>query len=250
MPIARIRLVLLPALALALAPGAFAETVVIPNAQATVEGNESDVFPFGRSAASNEPYRYQQVYNAVGFGEQSDVITIEALYFRPDQNNAVNNTITVQSIEVRLSTTQVAADGLDNADFDNNIGPDATLVYSGSLNWPIPSSGSPHPFELPLEFTTPFVYDPSAGNLLLEVYNLSEVFPFEYSLDRQNSVDETSRVVEVVIPSTGEHVIPPVGVGSRGLVTQFVYTVPEASGSAASLVAILAIAVWKRGGNV
>jgi hypothetical protein len=247
MSIARIRLFLLPVMAIALAPGAFAETVVIPNAQATVEGNEANAFPFGRTAASNEPYRYQQVYNAVGFGEQTEPIMIEALNFRPDQNNGVNTPIVVQSIEVRLSTTQVAADGLDNAVFDNNIGPDATLVYSGSLNWPTPSSGSPHPFELPLLFTTPFVYDPSAGNLLLEVYNLSETFAFEYVLDTQNTVgDEISRVVEVVIPGTGAHEIPPVGTGSRGLVTQFVYTAPELGSIGAGLTALFALATLRR----
>jgi hypothetical protein len=250
MSIARVRLLLLPVLAMALAPGAFAATVVIPNAQATVEGNEANAFPFGRTAASNEPYRYQQVYNAVGFGEQAGPILIEALNFRPDKNNSVNNPITVQSIEVRLSTTQVAADGLDNVVFDNNIGPDATLVYAGSLNWPTPSSGSPHPFELPLVFTTPFVYDPSAGNLLLEVYNLSETFAFEYVLDTHNTLpgapDEISRIVEVVIPATGEHEIPPVGSGSRGLVTQFVYTAPELGSIGAGVAALFALATLRR----
>lgn len=247
MSIARIRLLLLPVLAIALAPGAFAATVVIPNAQTNVEGNEANAFPFGRTAASNEPYRYQQVYNASGFGEQAEPITIEALNFRPDHNNAVTNTITVQSIEVRLSTTQVAANGLDNVNFANNIGPDATLVYSGSLVWPIPSAGSPRPFELPLVFTTPFVYDPSAGNLLLEVYNLSEQFAFEYTLDTQNwPDDEISRIVEVVIPSSGEHEIPPVGSGSRGLVTQFVYTAPELGSIGAGITALFALATLRR----
>jgi hypothetical protein len=237
----------LPLLAITVAPAAFAATLVIPPAQESVEGNEADVFPFGRSAASNEPYRYQQVYNASGFGEQPEAITIDELRFRPDAGNQVDTTITVQSIEVRLSTTQVAADGLDNANFDNNIGPDAVLVYSGSLLWPIPSTGTvPRPFELPITLTTPFVYDPSAGNLLLEVYNLSDSFPFEYSLDRENAVDETSRVVEVVIPGTGDHVIPPVGTGSRGLVTQFVYNTPEPASVATGAMALLALASLRR----
>ena len=241
------RFVLLSLLAIVVAPTAFADMVVIPNAQTSVEGNEANAFPFGRTAASNEPYRYQQVFNASGFGEQAVPITIDEIRFRTDSNNTVATTITVQSIEVRFSTTQVAADGLDNVLFDNNIGPDATLVYSGGLVWPIPVlSAPPHPFEQTIPLTTSFVYDPSAGNLLLEVYNLSADFPFEYTMDTQNSVDETSRVVEVVIPGTGEHQISPVGTGSRGLVTQFVYTVPEPSSAWAGVVAAFGLLALRR----
>jgi hypothetical protein len=244
---ARIRLLLLPVFAIALAPAAFAATVVIPAAQEFVAGNEANAFPFGKTAASNEPYRYQQVYNASGFGEQAEPITIDEIRFRPDGNNQFLTGITVDSIEVRLSTTSTAADGLDNVDFDNNIGPDATLVYSGSLLWPIPSAGSPRPFELPITLTAPFVYDPSAGNLLLEVYNLSETFPLEYLLDTQNTPgDAISRVVEVVIPSSGEHEIPPVGTGSRGLITQFVYTAPEPASIGAGVAALFALATLRR----
>lgn len=243
---ARIQLLLLPVLAIALAPAAFAATVVIPAAKEFVDGNEANAFPFGKTAVSNNPYRYQQVYNASGFGEQVDPITIDEIRFRPDGTNQVVTSITIQSIEVRLSTTQVAADQLDNADFDNNIGPDATLVYSGNLIWPAPEAGDPRPFNLPITLSTPFEYDPSAGNLLLEVYNLSEIFPLEYVLDTQNSVDETSRVVEVTIPGSGEHQIPPVGTGSRGLITQFVYTAPEPGAIGAGITALFALATLRR----
>ncbi len=248
-PTLPIRFVLLSLMAIAIAPGAIAETVVIPNAQTSVEGNEANVLPFGRTVTSNEPYRYQQVYNASGFGEQSAPITIDEIRFRTDSNNTVATTITVGSLEVRLSTTQAAADGLDNVTFDNNIGPDATLVYAGGLLWPIPLlSAPPHPFEQTIVLTTPFEYDPSAGNLLLEIYNLSEVFPFEYTLDLQNTLsDEVSRAVENVVPSTGAHVIAtPQQNQSRGLVTQFVYNTPEAGTLGAGVVALCALVSLRR----
>ncbi len=243
------RFILLSLLAVVAAPAALADTVVIPNAQTSVEGNETDVFPFGRSVVSNEPFRYQQVYNASGFGEQAAPITIDELRFRPDSNNFFATTITVQSIEVRLSTTLAAADGLDNVDFDNNIGSGEALVFSGQLIWPIPTvTQAPRPFELVLPvLPRGFVYDPSAGNLLLEIFNLSDEFPFEYGFDRQNLVgDETSRVVEVVNPSTGVHSIAPVGIGSRGLVTQFVYNTPEPGTLGTGVAALFALAALGR----
>ena len=242
------RLLLLSLLAIVVAPAAFADTVVIPNAQTSVEGNEFNSFPFGRfNFFSNNPYRYQQVYNSSGFGEQTAQITIDEIRFRPDSNNSFATTMTVESIEVRLSTTAALADGLDNVNFDNNIGSDATLVYSGDLIWPIPTvTAAPRPFELVIPLTTSFVYDPSGGNLLLEIYNFSEVFPIAYQLDLENVVDETSRVVEVVIPGTGVHEVAPIGSSSSGLVTQFVYTVPEPSSAWAGVVAAFGLLALRR----
>ena len=242
------RLLLFSLLAIVVAPAAFADTVVIPNAQASVEGNEDNAFPFGRgSVFSNNPYRYQQVYNASGFGEQAGPITIDEIRFRPDSNNSSATTMTVGSIQVSLSSTTAAADGLNNVDFDQNIGSDGTVVYSGGLLWPIPTmTAAPRPFELAIPLTTSFVYDPSGGNLLLEIYNFSEVFPIAYQLDLENVVDETSRVVEVVIPGTGVHEVAPIGSSSSGLVTQFVYTVPEPSSAWAGVVAAFGLLALRR----
>ena len=233
-----------------MAPAAFADTLVIPAAQESVEGNEANAFPFGKTAVSNNPYRYQQVYNASGFsglGEPGDVVTISELRFRTDSTNQVPTTVNVNDIEVHLSTTAVAADGLDNEIFDNNIGPDDTIVFSGTRIFPVPTvTTAPRPFEVTIPIT-PFTYDPSEGNLLLEVYNFSEFFPLGYTLDLQNTVgDETSRVVEVIVPGTGNHVIPPVGIGSRGLVTQFVYTVPEAGALGTGMTALFALTALRR----
>lgn len=244
----RSHIFVLPLLAIVMAPAAFAATVVIPNAQETAEGNESNAFPFTRTATSNEPYRYQQVYNASGFGVQEAPITIDEIRFRPDSNNFEIAAVPVESIEVRLSTTTSAADGLDNVTFDNNIGAGATLVYSGPFTLPIPTvTTAPRPFEVVIPLSPQFVYDPSAGNLLVEIYNLSETIAFDYLLDQHNLVgDETSRVVEVVNPSTNEHLIPPIGSGSRGLVTQFVYNTPEAGALGTGVAACFALIALRR----
>lgn len=251
----RSHILVLPLLAITLAPAAFAATVVIPNAQESAEGNESNAFPFTRTPTSNEPYRYQQVYDASGFGAQEAPITIDEIRFRPDSNNFEVASILVQSIEVRLSTTQKSAncsspppDCLDNVIFDNNIGADAALVYSGPLTLPVPTNTvAPRPFEVAIPLTTQFVYDPSAGNLLVEIYNLSEIIESDYILDTHNLVgDEISRVVEVVVPGTSDHLIPPVGTGSRGLVTQFVYNTPESGTLGAGIAALFALVALRR----
>jgi hypothetical protein len=247
-PLPRPGVLLLGALALAgslHARVAGADTVVIPNAQTSSEGGASNVFPFGATVFSpNNPFRSQQVYGAVGFGVE-EPITITELRFRADTNNTFITPIVVQDIEVRLSTTAKEPDALDNVDHDANLGLDSTLVYDGGLNWPAPSAGIPRPFELPIVFTTPFEYDPTAGNLLVEVYNLSESFPLEYGLDAHSATDETSRVLELKNKETGDPVIP--AASTIGLVTQFVYTVPEAESLASSLVALLAVGALARG---
>ena len=242
------RLFLLSVFTMVVAQGAFAATVVIPNAQTSVEANESNAFPFGRTLTSKDPYRYQQVYNASGFGEQAAPITIDEIRFRPDSNNFFATAITVQSVQVWLSTTDAVADELDNVTFDNNIGTGASLVHSGELIWPMPTiTAEPRPFELVIRVRPRFEYDPSAGNLLLEVYNNSASFPVGYTLDLEEAVDETSRVVETVIPGTNTHEIAAIPAGtSRGLVTQFVYNTPEPGTLGTGIAALLALAALRR----
>ena len=55
--------------------------------------------------------------------------------------------------------------------FANNIGPDNTLVYSGSPTLSDAGCSGPGvcPFDLSLSFTTPFGYNPANGSLLVEL---------------------------------------------------------------------------------
>ena len=55
--------------------------------------------------------------------------------------------------------------------FDENHGADITLVYAGELTMSTQGAGpagGPNPFDYVIEFDEPFVYDSSAGNLLVE----------------------------------------------------------------------------------
>lgn len=79
----------------------------------------------------------------------------------------------MRSWEVRLCTTRRgpgAASAL-NARFDDNLGPDTTLVFSGDVSWTTQGDGpaeGPRAFDYIVLFQRPFLYDPGKGNLLID----------------------------------------------------------------------------------
>jgi hypothetical protein len=71
-----------------------ADTIVVPNL-ANVEGDNQNSFPF--DLRTTEPsMRYQQVYDAAGFGSLSGLIT--QIAYRPDarQGNPFSATLDIQ----------------------------------------------------------------------------------------------------------------------------------------------------------
>jgi PEP-CTERM motif len=119
-----------------------------------------DCIPFGCNFFDESNTDYQQVYGSTNF---SGPITITALeFFHTIDFSGGGTEPQAGSYVISLSTTQAAVNGLDATDLSNNLGPDNTTVYSGD----VPTlSGSVLKFIL----TTPFTYDPSKGNLLLDV---------------------------------------------------------------------------------
>jgi hypothetical protein len=226
------------------------DTVVIPAIYENVDGNSNLVFPFGALdlPPSNYPFRFQQVYGAAEFGELPEAITISAVRFRVDQGTGGRDPFSVQSLELRLGTTSKAPDALTSLELGSNIdGGDTTLVFTGELNWdPCDAGPCPLPaFDLEIAFSTPFVYDPTAGNLIVDFTNLSETYPIQL-FDVANTVgDGVSHVREVLDrDNTANHIF--VDPSTVGLVTQFVYTVPEPGAFASVAAALLAIAAVRR----
>lgn len=218
-----------------------------------VDGAQAFAFPFARGNPqfSNLPYRYQQAYAASEFDSIGDVIGISELRFRIDKATGDRSPFTVQSVEVRLSVTQVDPDALatgSTAAMDGNIGSGQTLVYQGSLDWaPCDAGTCPLPaFDLAIPFTEDFFYDPLDGNLLLEVYNLSETYPTQF-FDAVNSTsDGIGHVREMLDFANPSVSLFPTDAPSNGLVTQFVYTVPEAGSALGAATALLAIGMLRR----
>lgn len=140
---------------------------VIPDAYATTPA-------LGYSGALSQPIRSQQVYPAHEF--PSAPIRITSLRWRRFNAQTFENA--GGQFRFKLSTTSRGEDTLSGT-FADNVGPDETVVFDGV--WTVSSAtatgGAPYPFEMVLQLTTPFVYDPSEGNLLLEHQCFSTTIP-------------------------------------------------------------------------
>src|SRR5438874_808260 len=153
--------------------------IVVPGAYTGVNGG-NQALPFDANANS---VRYQQVYAASEF--PTIPILITGIAFRPNYLIAPTHDLGVpfstvlSNVQIDLSTTTKAPGGL-SVTFANNVGSDVTTVRSGAL--PLSSSFTgppcggqgycgPKNFDIVINFTTPFLYNPQQGNLLLDVRN-------------------------------------------------------------------------------
>jgi hypothetical protein len=228
-------------LALASSPNAIAATIVAPSAQASVEGNLDNLFPFGITGLSSQ--RYEQVYRATEFG--SGPLLITGLAFRPDAFTGAAFSTTLSNVSIFLTTTTNAPDALSST-FANNEGADKTLVHSGSLSLSSADTGpagGPKAFDIVINLTTPFLYNPGSGNLLLEVQNFGGGTTTFF--DAQiTSGDSVSRVFTLDVNGANDAIG---NTDTLGLVTEFLtaqIAVPEPSsiilfGSAALMFAAM-----------
>jgi PEP-CTERM motif len=181
-----------------------AASISVPASAATLvigAGTGGNCFPFGCSGPSSG--NYQQVYNKTGF---SGPITITAVQFARDTTlgagpaNLGNYTLSV-------STTAAAVDALSPV-YAANIGGNNTQVFNGTL------ASSYDGTLLTLTFSTPFIYNPAGGNLLLDFVisnptNSSSIF---FKADNGNAGGVYSRMQNFGSGTTG-----------YGLQTTFIY---------------------------
>jgi hypothetical protein len=195
-------------------PGLGLQDLVVPNANANVEGNFGNEYPFDIGANGISSMRYQQVYDASQFGAvPAGGAYITALAFRVDAGFGAF-AATLPSIQINLSTTPSVPDGLSTT-FANNVGPDDTVVYSGALQLSSAAIGSPAAFDIIIPLTTSFWYNPVAGDLLLDVRNFGGGTSQQF--DAVNTTnDSVSRVYSLV--SVGDITG---ATDTTGLVTEF-----------------------------
>jgi len=206
------RILLLSACASVAAAG-----VIVPNALSNTEGNGNNNLPFD----SIDPQRYQQVYAASQFVDGGLITEIS---FRPDGLVGVPFSVTINNIQIDLSTTLAAPDALDST-FANNVGADDATVFSGPLSLSsqdVGPPGGPKAFDIVIDLTTPFNYNPALGNLLLDVRNFSGLPSGDAGgFDSENlGGDPISRAVGDIGSATASTL------DTEGLVTQFTI-VPE-----------------------
>jgi hypothetical protein len=163
--------------------------IVAPNSSATVDGNGNNLVP----AFAGRTIRTQQVFSASEFGTLSSPELITSIAFRPDRL-VDSDPSTIPSFQVNLSTTSKGPDGL-SATFADNIGADDVVVFSGIWTLSSNHTGDPKDFDVVLNLQTPFLYDPSVGNLLLDMRTL-ESPSTDFALDGLNIIgDSVSRVI-------------------------------------------------------
>jgi hypothetical protein len=168
---------------------------------------------------SGSSIHYQQVYAAGAF---SGPITIASETFYRDfaQQFGGSGTLLGGTYVFSLSTTSQPVIPLSSTLSDNN-GPDNTQVLSIT----IPSGGVPFGTSRTFTNTTDFAYDPSSGNLLLDIQvsNQDNVPTSNSSNDADGTGNNTSRAYAI-------GGINPANVDRIGLVTTFdTVSVPEPS---------------------
>ena len=142
-----------------------AQVVVVPNSLATNDGNGSST-----SIAGSASVRWLHIHDASQFGALSGPSFLTKFAYRPD-------TILGESgprswtLRIYASTTSRSVAELSTT-FAENLGTNNTLVFDGTVNVTtgnLPGPGNTRQFDYVFPFTTPFLYDPAAGNLVLDL---------------------------------------------------------------------------------
>ena len=176
----------------------FAESVPVP--PAGVDGPTWTSIPFDfRPVPPVTSSRYQQVYKASAFSsidQQGSWITGLFWVSEPASSQGAWGA-ELPSTEISLGVTPLEPDHL-STDFAQNLGTNLTTVFSRG---PLVLDSGGRNSAVDVKFQTPFFYNPSEGNLLLEIKNYEPTCCFGIpqqsvgALDAYNVAgDEISRV--------------------------------------------------------
>jgi hypothetical protein len=242
-------------LAATVASQTFAATsFFVPGGLANVEAGSDGTSPlsvgsFFEDHGADGHGTLQELYAASEFTGLGGPILISQIAFRNDEgDNPAAFQAALQNIQVYLDTTPQTIGGMSATFADNQHAP--VLLYSGAITWNIPfDNANPRGFYYVIPFATPYIYDPSAGNLLVDIRivlgndpNLSSLPTLDYS--------RNSSVMAIAI-SYGSATDPTGLAGSnQGWPTQIGYTLatPEPSSAWLELtgVSLLGLAAFGR----
>jgi hypothetical protein len=196
---------------------------VVPAVLTSANGEEHNLFPFGVPGGIVPTQRYQQVFAA---GELTDCVPsmpIAQILFRLDGRLGRPFSASYPHVTICLSTTGASPDGLSQV-FAENIGLDEMIVYEGPLFLSSMAGGphfGPRDFDIVIELQRPFAYDPSAGNLLLDIRRLGSSADFVFFDGTARLGDAVSRVYSD--PRDANGAFAPAGFADTfGLATRFV----------------------------
>jgi hypothetical protein len=125
--------------------------------------NADNAFPFGANIYVGE---YEQLYTSTAFGGP---VSITGLEFESGTDSVGARTL---NFTLSLSTSSATL-GTMSSNYAANRGADNTQVFSGVINYIALGTNT---FDLIIP-TTPFTYNPSMGNLLMDVNIISSTGP-------------------------------------------------------------------------
>jgi hypothetical protein len=164
----------------------------------------------------NGPGNFQLVYTARNF---QGPVSISGISFRLDEGTGgLSFDAVIPKVTVRMSTYSGTIASFNPSLYSQNKGSDDRLVFDADVSWHAKDNLGPSPngFDLAIVFSQPFIYDPSAGALLIS-YAVQSVSG-NMAADAHGHNDPSIGWV-----STGS-------IGIASLVTRFQVTpVPEAS---------------------
>lgn len=162
----RSTLLLSSALALSSVIGA-QSMYVLPSSANNAEGNSNNVFPWGR-----DNMRAQHCYDSSNVPSTGPIL-IQGLRIRADGSTTSTwSGGSIANVVIQMSTAPVDYMAMTST-FANNHGKDVTTVYSGNVTVaPSPVGGGSVPqkgYYITIPLQTSFLYDPSAGDLVIDV---------------------------------------------------------------------------------
>ncbi len=189
--------------------------VVSPSSFKDKEGDgDSAIF----SGGAGTDVRFQQFYQSANFiGSLPNGGYIKEISFRTDGNGGGGQAAVLTHMEIHLGY----AGGFNqiSREYAKNQGAGYALVYSGSLDIPRLSSGQ---YDITVALQTPFLYNPNAGNLMLDYVNVG-FGGFGVGL-----VDRTGTSLETGFLAGSRFSSQAIGLIAGGLITSFtVDPVPE-----------------------
>ena len=158
-------LILAVALGSWVTPKLRAQVVVVPNSLATDDGNG-----FGTSTTGPASVRWLHIHDASEFGTLSGPSFLTQFAYRPDTIPGQSGPRSL-TLRIYASTTSRTVAGISTT-FAENPGTNNTLVFDGKVNVTtgnLPGPGNTRQFDYVFPFTTPFLYNPAAGNLALDL---------------------------------------------------------------------------------
>ena len=220
---------------------AFGSTIVVPNFNAGNVGNET------YSTDGGGDVRSQQLLGSGQFSSVGGSLLIDQLSFRASPGTGPVD-FSMASLSLYLSTSSKfpnTGGPLLSTTYADNVGPDNTLVFSGPVSFTSPGCAGPAvcPFDLNINFTTPFLYNPTLGRLLLDL-NITGLSGGDGKLDSVSfpgpNGGSIANVSGVLNDATGNF-------GFDGDIVQLRYTaVPEPTAGALMFMGAAALALMKR----